>query len=106
MISSVAKVIAGLGLAFFTLLNPSVAATPTSGSTVSFSGALSQDPCQLTSGASQINFACPDKGGVQTQQISVQQVARGEVALPGVEKVSLTYLNPQKSQAVVRVDYN
>ena len=106
MTSSVVKVTTGLGLTFLMLVNPAFAAPLTSGGSLTFSGAIAQAPCQLTPGASRITFACPDNGGVHTQQIGIQQVARGDVALPGVENVSLSYLNPQKSQAVVRVDYN
>lgn len=104
MMSSVSKVIAGLGLVFFTTLTPAVAAA--TGGTVSFSGILAQDPCLIAPGNNQIGFSCPDNGGRHTQQVSIQQAERGKVTLPGVAKVSLTYLNPQKSQAIVQVDYN
>lgn len=102
MASSVTKVIAGSGLAFFLTFNPAVA----DGGTVSFSGALTQDPCRVTPENNQLTVSCFNQGKLQTQQISVQQAVRGEVTLPGVAKVSLKYLNPQKSLAVVRVDYN
>ncbi|MGJ0193875.1 hypothetical protein ACR6A7_16240 [Pantoea sp. RRHST58] len=106
MTSSAAKVSAGLGLAFLMLFNSAFAAPLTPGGSLTFSGAIAQDPCQLTPGASRITFACRGNNGVHTQQIGIQQVAQGEVTLPGVEKVSLTYLNPQKSKAVVRIDYH
>lgn len=106
MTSSAAKVSAGLGLAFLMLFNSAFAAPLTSGGSLTFSGAIAQDPCQLTPGASRITFACQDNNGVHAQQIGLQQVAQGDVVLPGVDHVSLTYLDPQKSKAVVRVDYN
>lgn len=106
MTSSAAKVSAGLGLAFLMLFNAAFAAPLTSGGSVTFSGAIVQDPCQLAPGASRIIFACQGDNGVHTQQIGIQQVARGDVVLPGVDNVSLTYLDPQKLKAVVRVDYN
>jgi len=105
MTSSAAKASAGFGLTFLMLFNPAFAAPLTSGDSLTFSGVLTQDPCQLTSDVSRITFVCQDGVGVHTQQISVQQVERGDVALPGVDRVSLTYLNAQKSQAVIRVDY-
>ncbi|CAK6501285.1 hypothetical protein PANPB_00156 (plasmid) [Pantoea sp. Nvir] len=105
MTPSVAKVIAGLALTFFTLFTPTFAASLMSGNALSFSGSLFQDPCQLTFADSQITFICPDKGGVSTQPLSMQQITRGNVVLPGVEKVSMAYLNSAKSKAEVRVDY-
>lgn len=56
MASSVAKVSAGLGLTFRRLC----------GGSLTFSGAIAQDPSQLTPGASRIPFACPDNGGIHT----------------------------------------
>lgn len=106
MTSSAAKVSAGLGLTFLMLFNSAFAAPLTSGGSLTFSGAISQNPCQLTPAASRITFTCQNNNGVHTQQIGIQQVAQGDVVLPGVDHVSLSYLNPQKSKAVVRVDYN
>jgi len=106
MTSSAAKVSAGLGLTFLMLFHSAFAAAQIAGGTLRFSGAVMQAPCQLTPTASRITFACQDNNGVHSQQIGLQQVARGKVTLPGVEKVSMTYLDAQKSKAVVRIDYN
>jgi len=101
MASCVTKVITGPGLLLLTTLS-AVAA----GGSLSFSGTVIQDPCLVIPGNTQFAVSCIDKGSVQTQPISVQQATRGHVALPGVADVSLTYVNPQKSLAVVLVDYN
>lgn len=101
MASSVTTVMIGLGLTFLTTL-PAIAAD----GTIRFIGSIVEEPCLVTPERSQIAVSCFDKGSMKTQQISVQQAARGNITFPGVADVSLTYENPQKTLAVVLMDYN
>ncbi|WP_371245172.1 hypothetical protein [Pantoea sp. KPR_PJ] len=101
MASSITNGIAGLGLVLMSTL-PAVAAE----GTVSLSGVISQEPCRVTPENSQLTVFCVDQGREQTQQVTVRQVTEGQVSLPGVTDISLTYMNLQKTQAVVQVDYN
>ena len=105
MVSSAAMHLAAVSLTVLVVLNSTFAAARSTGGTLQFEGAVVQPPCQLVVAARQVSAVCPEKNGLQRRSYSLQQAERGELQLPGVAAVRLNWLNPDKSLAILQVEY-
>ena len=98
MISSRIKLSAALVMAV--TFTPAYAAT-----VIHFTGQVVEDPCVISPASHTISVTCPQKTKQQTQQISYSDAVYGRVAIPDRATLSMKYLNPEKTLAIVQVDY-
>jgi P pilus assembly protein, pilin FimA len=70
-----------------------------------FTGSIVEDPCNITPASHNISVTCPQNKKQQTQQISYSDAVYGRVAIPDRATLSMKYLNPEKTLAIVQVDY-
>lgn len=105
MVAFRAKFIIGAGLIVVSTLTSTFAATVVPGGVIHFRGAIVEDPCDITPRQQHFSLTCTGEGGRTTREISYQAALKGENAFPNVATVSMTYLNPEKSLAVMKIDY-
>lgn len=106
MAASISVFISGIGLMLATTLTPAFSATLVQGGVIHFRGQIVEDPCNITSRHQQVEMSCPENGRMQTRQINFQDVEQGQTAFPYTTKVSMKYLNAEKSLAIMQIDYN
>lgn len=105
MATSIAKIITGVGFVVATTLSSASAATIVNGGVIHFRGAVVEDPCQISPKQQQLAISCPHEGKIKTSYISYRDALNGYNAFPDVVTVSMKYINPEKSLAVVQIDY-
>jgi type 1 fimbria pilin len=70
------------------------------GGVIHFRGAIVADPCEVTP-QQQFAMSCPDNNRMQTRMVSYEDALNGMRPFqPG--DVSMKYLNPEKTLAVVK----
>lgn len=72
---------------------------------IHFTGQIVEDPCNISPGAHRLSITCPQDKKMTTRQVSYQDVINGNVPAADRATVSMKYINPQKSLAIVQVDY-
>lgn len=97
--------ITGLGLAMSAALNPAFSATSVNGGVIHFRGAIVSNPCEVSSRPEQLSMSCPENNRMQTRVLSYTDALNGQSAYPNLASVSMKYLNPEKSLAIVQVEY-
>ena len=97
--------ITGLGLAMSAALNPAFSATLVNGGVIHFRGAIVSDPCEISARHQQLSMSCPENNRMQTRVLSYSDALNGQSAYPNLASVSMKYLNPEKSLAIVQIDY-
>jgi len=97
--------ITGLGLAMSAALNPAFSATVVNGGVIHFRGAIVADPCEISARHQQLSISCPENNRMQTRVLSYSEALNGQSAYPNLASVSMKYLNPEKSLAIVQVEY-
>ncbi len=98
MVSSRIKVAAALGLA--------VTIAPAYASNVLYiTGSIVEDPCNISPTSSTISVTCPQNTKMPTQQVSYSDALYGRATIADLATIRMKYLNPEKSLAIVQVDY-
>lgn len=105
MAASIVKSIIASGIIALSALTPALAATTVNGGVIHFRGAIVEDPCVISPQHNQFALSCPHEGRVQTTQVSYGDALRGLNPYPDVATVSMKYINPEKTLAVVQVNY-
>lgn len=101
----IVQFITGLGLAMSAALNPAFSATYANGGVIHFHGAVVSDPCEISARPQQLSMSCPENNRMQTRVLSFTDALNGQSAYPNLASVSMKYINPEKSLAIVQVDY-
>lgn len=98
MVTSRIKLAAALVLA--------VTLTPAYASNVLYiTGSIVEDPCDISPTSRTISVTCPQNTKMPTQQVSYSDALYGSVDIPDRASITMNYLNPEKSLAIVQVDY-
>lgn len=98
MISSRIKLAAALVLG--------VALTPAYASNVIYiTGSIIEDPCDISPTSRGLSVTCPQNTKMRTQQVSYSDALYGSIDIPDRASITMKYLNPEKSLAIVQVDY-
>jgi len=98
MVTSRIKLAAALVLA--------VTLTPAYASNVLYiTGSIVEDPCDISPTSRTISVTCPQNTKMPTQQVSYSDALYGSVDIPDRASITMKYLNPEKSLAIVQVDY-
>lgn len=105
MSKSTVQFISGLGLVLSVAFTPVFSATTVPGGVIHFRGAIVSDPCEISSGANHLVMSCPENNRMQTRTVSFTDALNGHSAYPNLASVSMKYINPEKSLAVVQVVY-
>jgi type 1 fimbria pilin len=100
-----ALLISGLGLIASGFITPAFAATVVDGGVIHFRGAIVADPCEISPQQGQLSVSCPDNNRMQTHRVSYEDALNGHNAFSSLTNISMKYLNPEKTLAVVQVDY-
>jgi len=100
-----ALLISGFGLIASAFITPAFSATIVNGGVIHFRGAIVADPCEITPQHRQFAMSCPENNRMRTRMVSYEEALNGRTAYPGLTTVSMKYLNPDKTLAVVQVDY-
>lgn len=93
------------GLVLATLLCPLAAAQAESGGVIHFTGAIVEEPCTASPGSRGVSLDCYRNGAVKTTHASFDQLASDPADHQSIARMSMHYLNPEKSLAIVQVDY-
>ena len=105
MTHNIVHLISGLGLLVSACIAPAYSATFAEGGVIHFRGAIVADPCEVTSQQRQLAVSCPDKNRMQTQMVSYDDALNGMTTSSHLATVNMTYLNPEKTLAVVQIQY-
>ncbi|EMN1408683.1 MULTISPECIES: type 1 fimbrial protein [Enterobacter cloacae complex] len=100
-----AHLISGLGLLVSAFIAPAYSATIAEGGVIHFRGAIVADPCEVTPQQRQLALSCPEKNRMQTRTISYDDALNGKSTASSLATVNMTYLNPEKTLAVVQIQY-
>lgn len=68
-------------------------------------GSIVEDPCDISPSSRTISVTCPQSSKLHTRQVSYSDVLNGSVDIRDRATLTMKYLNPEKSLAVVQVDY-
>lgn len=68
-------------------------------------GRIVEDPCNITPTSRTLAVTCPQNTNITTQQVRYSDALYGNVVIPDRATISMKYVNPQKSLAIVQVDY-
>ncbi|MDC0693482.1 type 1 fimbrial protein [Klebsiella pasteurii] len=82
-------------------VNP-VLAEQTVAGVIHFYGRVVEAPCQLNTIKDQIIMDCPRADAIK---ISAQQLEKGNIHNENIRSAQLRYINPQRTLAILDVDY-
>lgn len=105
MAASTVKWLFAAGIIASTALTPAFSATVVNGGVIHFRGAIVEDPCVISPAQHKFALSCPQKGRMQTTQVSYQDALRGHNPYPDIATVSMKYINPEKTLGVVQINY-
>lgn len=97
--------IIGLGLIVSAAFTPAFSATTVAGGVIHFRGAIVSDPCDISAKSNNLVMSCPENNRMQSRTVSYTDALNGRSAYPHLANVSMKYINPEKTLAVVQVDY-
>lgn len=103
MIASSIKFAAGLALAVS--FTPAFSATLSQGNVIHFIGQVVEDPCVITPESHNLSVSCPRDNKMHTRRVSYSDALSHTPAFTDRATISMKYINPQKSLAIVQVDY-
>lgn len=69
---------------------------------IHFYGRVVEAPCQLNAIKNQVVMDCPR---AETVRISARQLEKGDVHNENIRSAQLRYINPQRTLAILDVDY-
>jgi hypothetical protein len=84
---------------------PRIFSNLVNGGVIHFRGAVVSDPCEISARPQQLSMSCPENNRMQTRVLSYSDALNGQSAYPNLASVSMKYLNPEKSLAIVQIDY-
>ena len=105
MTKYLAQLATGLGLMASAFILPAYSATLANGGVIHFRGAIVADPCEVTPQQRQFAMSCPDNNRMQTRMVSYEEALNGTVTDSSLATLSMKYLNPEKTLAVVEIQY-
>lgn len=82
-------------------VNPALAEQTVAG-VIHFYGRVVEAPCQLNTIKDQIIMDCPRADAIK---ISAQQLEKGNIHNENIRSAQLRYINPQRTLAILDVDY-
>ena len=100
-----ARLVAGLGLVVSALSIPAYSATVVDGGVIHFRGAIVADPCEITPQKQQFAMSCPNNNLMQTRMVSYEEALNGKVSDSNLATLNMRYLNPEKTLAVIEIQY-
>ena len=100
-----ARFVAGVSLVVSALSIPAYSATVVYGGVIHFRGAVVADPCEVTPQKQQIVMSCPNNNRMQTRMVSYEEALNGKVSDSSLATLNMKYLNPEKTLAVVEIQY-
>ena len=105
MTKYLAQLATGLGLMASAFILPAYSATLANGGVIHFRGAIVADPCEVTPQQRQFAMSCPDNNRMQTRMVSYEEALNGKVSDSDLVSLRMKYLNPEKTLAVVEIQY-
>ncbi|MBM1020066.1 type 1 fimbrial protein [Enterobacter sp. A11] len=105
MTKYLAQLATGLGLIASAFILPAYSATLANGGVIHFRGAIVADPCEVTPQQRQFAMSCPDNNRMQTRMVSYEEALNGTVTDSSLATLSMKYLNPEKTLAIVQIQY-
>ncbi|MCR1303405.1 MULTISPECIES: type 1 fimbrial protein [unclassified Enterobacter] len=105
MTKYLAQLATGLGLRASAFILPAYSATLANGGVIHFRGAIVADPCEVTPQQRQFAMSCPDNNRMQTRMVSYEEALNGTVTDSSLATLSMKYLNPEKTLAIVQIQY-
>ena len=105
MKNSFAQLATGLGLIVSAFSFPAYSATFAEGGVIHFRGAIVADPCEVTPQQRQFAMSCPENNRMQTRMVSYEEALNGKAYDSNLATLSMKYLNPEKTLAVVEIQY-
>lgn len=104
---TLAKSILNTSLCIFSLFTASALAQQTAaGGVIHFRGEVVEAPCQVKTQSQQIELSCIRDGRMQNSQFKQQQVTMAPQHFQQLASVKMHYLNEQKNQAILNIEYN
>ncbi len=105
MTTFTARLISGLGLMTAAFIPPAFSATAVMGGVIHFYGAIVASPCEVSSQPEKLAVSCPENNVMKTRRVSYKDVLNGQTPPDSPASLSMKYLNPEKTLAVVQLDY-
>ncbi|MEG5551887.1 type 1 fimbrial protein [Enterobacter wuhouensis] len=105
MTNYTAQLVSGLGLIASAFITPAFSATVVDGGVIHFRGAIVADPCEITPQQQQFSVSCPQNNRMQTRTVSYEEALNGKTTSDNIASLSMKYLNPEKTLAVVQIQY-
>ncbi|WP_234082053.1 type 1 fimbrial protein [Enterobacter quasiroggenkampii] len=102
---SFARLVMGLGLIVSVFSLPVYSATIVNGGVIHFRGAIVADPCEVSPLQRQFAMSCPANNRMQTRMVSYEEALNGHVSDSNLASLRMKYLNPEKTLAVVEIQY-
>lgn len=72
---------------------------------IHFTGQIVEDPCVITPASRTLSVTCLRNTKMHTQQVSYADALTGVSSFTDRATIRMKYINPEKSLAVVQVDY-
>lgn len=105
MTKYIAQLASGFSLLVSLFVTPVFAATVVVGGVIHFRGAIVADPCEVTAQTRQFALSCPENNRIHTRMVSYEDALNGHVTDTSLATLSMKYLNPEKTLAVVQIQY-
>lgn len=103
MVTSAIKNLSGL-CGLFMISASAFSASSSDSAVIHISGEIVEDPCHINPGDRDIQVTCLQDGKLQTRGVSYRAASSASVDAGNVD-ISMTYLNPERSLAVLKVEY-
>ncbi|MTH46586.1 type 1 fimbrial protein [Intestinirhabdus alba] len=79
---------------------------PVQSGVVHFMGQIIEDPCEVKLQYEQIAMSCPRNGRMQSNYFPLHQVAKASQQFQQISSVNMSYLNQDKTLAIMKIDYH
>lgn len=86
--------------AFAVMLSPASASM-----TINFVGSIVEDPCYINPESRAISVTCRQNNEPHTRQVSYADAEKGATPFRDRASISMKYINPEKTLAILEVDY-
>jgi len=103
MVTSAIKNLSGL-CGLFMISASAFSASQSNSTVLHITGQIVADPCNILPGERDIQVTCPQDGTLRTHNVSYRAASNTAVSAGNVD-VSMQYLNPERSLAILKVEY-